>query len=372
MPVPGLPSATARSIAQIALLGVVVGVPCAAGVFVMRHVSPDVDELNPPAGPVVGRVVEERSTLPVSGVLEVTLGDVIEIIGHDIAGTVTAIPVDPGAGWESGMPVLEVDGVAILALATPRPFVRDLRLGDEGWDVDQLREVLADRGVLELADSPGPRFDRPMRDVVLSLNALRGDPLPDGVFDRGSVIWIPSPFVPRVAYAVKVGDLVPASGFAIASYEQDTQLAPVSFVDPSVDAQHYIGGPVTDRNGREIGTLDRDGRVQLLRSVDARSLMTPDVLADASVKPPVEITVSRPREERVFVVPTSAVQTGAQGRTTCVFVPDGSTWRQVDVVLIDDADSSLSPSDIGISGDVLADGAEVLVNPADVLRRPCA
>lgn len=61
-------------------------------------------------------------------------------------GTVTAVSCEVGKPVSSGTTPIEIDGQAVLALATSKPLWRELKNGDSGEDVDALRAALADLG----------------------------------------------------------------------------------------------------------------------------------------------------------------------------------------------------------------------------------
>lgn len=86
-----------------------------------------------------------------------------------VGSVVTAAPLQPGATLSEGALALEVGGRPVIALAGDLPSFRDLRLGDTGVDVDQLRAALARLG--HLADGSPGAFDE---DVVAAVEALYG------------------------------------------------------------------------------------------------------------------------------------------------------------------------------------------------------
>lgn len=95
-----------------------------------------------------------------------------------VGSVVTAMPLAVGGSLDEGALAAEIGGRPVIALAGAIPAFRDLRLGDEGVDVDQLRASLARLGLLAGAD-PGT-FDRAVVTALEELYASLGYPPPDG------------------------------------------------------------------------------------------------------------------------------------------------------------------------------------------------
>jgi peptidoglycan hydrolase-like protein with peptidoglycan-binding domain len=105
-------------------------------------------------------------------------------------GTVTASWCTPGAELTSGAPLLEVDGTAVMALATRTPMWRDLSAGQRGDDVRAVQDELARLG---FAGSESGRVDRATVAALRAFTQAHGITLARGgpLLPRASVVWLP-------------------------------------------------------------------------------------------------------------------------------------------------------------------------------------
>lgn len=95
-----------------------------------------------------------------------------------VGSVVTAVPQEAGGTLHEGAPALEVGGRPVVALAGDLPSFRDLRLGDTGVDVDQLRAALERLGFL--ADGSPGAFDEGVVAAVEDLYSSIGYPSTTG------------------------------------------------------------------------------------------------------------------------------------------------------------------------------------------------
>lgn len=107
------------------------------------------------------------------------------------SGTVTASWCTPGSEVASGAPLLAVDGIPVVGLATATPLWRDLTAGLRGDDVQAVQDEL-DR--LGFATSGSGRVDRSTASALRSFAEAHGIVLHhDGpLLRRSAVVWLPS------------------------------------------------------------------------------------------------------------------------------------------------------------------------------------
>lgn len=96
----------------------------------------------------------------------------------DVGAIITATSASVGQTLHEGDHATEVGGRPVIALQGSLPAFRDLRLYDEGIDVNQLRSSLARLGFLDSGE-PGP-FDYHVEAAVKRLYASSGYQAPDG------------------------------------------------------------------------------------------------------------------------------------------------------------------------------------------------
>ncbi len=241
------------------------------------------------------------------------------------AGTVTGRQPDPRFEVARGSVVIEIDLVPVIAIAGEVPMFRELGVGDEGPDVEQLQVFLADQGFLTAEEVDGD-FGGATASAVRAWKRSLGEAQPSSTVEEGRLLSFPSlPMDVRydqgaiVGAGVAVGDpmLVARTGDASVSIAVDPRVAATFDVDtPAV---------VDDGGGQGVPAVVVEQRVEersvalVLEPIGgefcdriACDLLTEDdeLIVTASIEvlaPTVGIGV-----------PSAALRTAAHGQTTVV------------------------------------------------------
>lgn len=276
--------------------------------------------------------------------VEVNLQDSVALVAPDWAGIITSTYVGGGATVTSGDPFVAVNGIDVVALATPTPFFRPLELGSTGADVRQLETVLQSLGI-EVGALDGS-FDSVLASAVEQFNALRGV-AGSPRFDHSSVVWLPEAIVTLEAIELRPGVPAPSLGQVIATTVSAVEAA--SLIDPtliSAIARDYV----IDVQGT-IVPVEIDG------SVPDDSVALLDIHVDElNEQSQLDVTLRFEQPIAGLAVPGSALIPGDSG--FCVYVlTDTGPGSAIPVELID---ASLGRTIVAGSLDV---EAQVWVNP---------
>lgn len=151
--------------------------------------------------PVTQVATSEQAFADERGVdLTLELGEPVVLVSQ-AAGTVTASTCLPGSEAQSGVSSTEIDGVALVNLATSRPLWRDLIAGDSGEDVRALQDELLRLGH-EI--SPTGTVDDATRSAAAALGLTDGS----AFVARARTVWLPAPVTSVDACILGVGQSV--------------------------------------------------------------------------------------------------------------------------------------------------------------------
>jgi len=127
-----------------------------------------------------------------------------QLISSPIAGVIVSSNCTPGGIVESGSPLLEINDMVLIALATEVPLWRDLALGDRGADVSALNQELARLGF------PISTIDRVTSATIRAVNDLlsTNENLGTDVVLRNSFVWIPDNNAVIASCSASVGNSV--------------------------------------------------------------------------------------------------------------------------------------------------------------------
>lgn len=271
------------------------------------------------------------------------------------SGLITSVLVQPGDRVKSGQAIVAIDGVTRVAVATPTPFWRDLRLGDEGPDVAMLDDALKVMGFGP--SDPDDVFDSGTAAAVSKFADSLGVGSKSGSFDRSWIIWLPLSELKVAVVQVATGQLAPSSGSEIVkaspkllgvTFLTETDL-PVDISEPEAWQVELAGAVVDIAADQPIRVRNEDlDRIAALLDEGAES--SPAVLRARS-------------SQQVIVVPASAVGSNSDGNL-CVWVPAGDAFAAVPVTVVG---GSFNTAHIG-SG--ISSATRVLANPGQVLAEP--
>jgi peptidoglycan hydrolase-like protein with peptidoglycan-binding domain len=336
------------------LLGVsvlIVAVPAGLLVWLRSETSDRLSELEPEPVPLVlpveVRQVSDQQPLSI----ETVWGEAPVVVAPAWSGTVAAVEVASGDVVASGDPVVQVDGVTRVAVATVEPFWRPLARRDSGQDVAALQEWLARDGLYN-GEIDGV-FGSGLAAAVKAWAESIGVAKPDGTFDPSWVLWLPED--PFVVSSVEVGTAMPAPGAGSPVLRGAVPLQSATLRDQGNQVFAGEGQWTLLVEDAEIAVVDGE-----LASQGMETLA--DVLDPEEPFAPGEIRRVTPVE--VLEVPATAVVANARGET-CVFVPDdsgGFVPREVTL-----AGGGVSRVDVA---DGLGPGDQVLMNPQDLFDSP--
>lgn len=258
------------------------------------------------------------------------------------SGVLTQLLVEPGGSLTDGEVVARVDGWPVVAMVAPAALHRSLGVGDRGPDVHQVQAWLRARGFLEAV--PDGRYGAMTRAAVKAWERSLGL-VPTGRFDLGLVAWVG----PRKAVAA---DLQTSAGRSVAEGEVLMTTRPavraIQVSEPSGGITQD-GPQVLEVAGVEVAYVLGSGRISDRK--DAASIRAALGAATEGVG-----RIRPATEQRVKLVPASAVVTGGDG-TTCVFASADAPATPVTV---------LGGGLGGVSVPVDLPLTTVLANPAEV------
>ncbi|KSW21270.1 hypothetical protein ATM99_14540 [Cellulomonas sp. B6] len=236
-----------------------------AGGAVMRPPQVAADTLGPATYTVVegtvGRAMDAVADLEWSGVEVATL---------DRPGKVTSLAVEPGSVVGQGDVLLTVDLAPVVVASGDVPAFRALGAGDDGPDVRQLQQMLADLGHLNRA--PDGRFGSSTTAAVRAWQRASQQPV-TGVVALGDLV-----FVPGLPARLVVADQV-AVGRALSGGEVVRRLDPAPRARLRLASEQRGAMPPPG----SVVALDLDGSTLDLRTagsqVDADGVVLVDLVA---------------------------------------------------------------------------------------------
>ncbi|WP_426625086.1 peptidoglycan-binding protein [Leifsonia sp. McL0607] len=238
-------------------------------------------------------------------------------IALNTSGMVTASSCVSGGTLESGGVIAHIDAAPIVALASTTPLFRDLAPGDEGTDVEALRQAL--RGLGFDVDAEGT-YSAAVRDAVRQVQRLAGIAPADGSLRLASVAWLPARSVAVSSCEVTVGE----------RYELGSPVAEVpgtlrSLTLVTGEATVVVPGDRTIRLGAQEFAMPESGAI-VDRAVLDVVAASPEYQANAAKTKdsPLSVSARLVTPLRVVAVPPGALVGGAADMR-CVQLEGGAT-----------------------------------------------
>lgn len=244
-----------------------------------------------------------------------------------VSGLVTAKHVQPGGVVEAGKPLVDVDGIAVLAYVGDEPFFRDLRPEDEGPDVQRLNVFLAQLG--HATDTSSDWYSWDTARATRSLQEALGVK-PDGVFRTTYVSFVPSSLTSVVDVPLTVGAQVAAGDDVLVG---NTPIAAVSFV--ASDENHTLKGlndvPVSLEVGGQVLTAGSLSLVpEEVQAFETAARQAGLLQTGSDEKSIPGLYVQLQEAQVVGSVPGTAVHFTSAGEA-CLFAAEGDEYRAVKV-----------------------------------------
>lgn len=354
--------------------------PVALGVAALARLGVTPAVLTPPPQPVYGEVSERFFDNQQDGFLELAFGEPVELVSSGSTGRITAVAVGAGDRIRSNDVLYEVDGRAIIAHHSPKPFYRDLSSGSRGDDVEALHALLQDWGLLG-PDQNSATFGPQMRTAVVELNTQLGSPVRDATFHASTVVWLPIEDLIVAQVSIRPGGFSAAAGERLLTgVRSDTSVALFGADGDPVEAANATKVDALD--GRSIGqtsngALDRATAAEVIHLVVTGELVsaaqpssasgtgTDEQAADAglaeTVRVPVVMRDAVP--QRRLTVPVGSVIEDRDGRQ-CLFA--GEAWTSFETTVSDGGIGYVVVSDAPPPGEL------VLANPIAIGLTSCS
>lgn len=277
------------------------------------------------------------------------------------SGLVTEVRAHPGDKLVTGSPVVVIDGVTRIAVASSTPFYRTLSEGDSGADVTMLRQALGALGLGSYGTKP--TFDGRLRDAVGRLAARLGGDRNTTAFDPSWFVFLPTTDLTVGAVKLPAAQPAPATGEEIVTSQ--SVLAGVTVGAPSTDADTGSRlpaaglAPFPDSGDGYVFAPDSDPKLAIRLSADftATGSLTPLAAITSSSDTTVPGTVRLVKPREVSTVATTALVTGPRGRT-CVY-PYGTNAAALKPVAVE-----VVGGEPGITKIAPIELQQVLANPA--------
>jgi hypothetical protein len=263
-----------------------------------------------------------------------------QVIVSPASGTVVDVAAAIGEPVLQAAPLVNINGIQILAEVGGSPLYRELRQGDRGPDVATLRGLLRARGFDVLPD--GDRFDASMTKAVRVLRTSLGAPTGSS-FEPTFVVHFPAGAIIAEA-AVSVGEVV-GTGTPLFKLQRSAGEVTLKPFDATQRLDRFGDAPVTLSLGdKEIElssvVLTDDDRAVLAAFIGdglADGVMTLDESGHV-----VGLKLSLSEPVVVGTVPVRAVLSSPHG-TLCVYALDGDEYKAVRL------DRRLQSAEIGIA-----------------------
>lgn len=227
-----------------------------------------------------------------------------------IPGTITHLSCSVNSPMQSGRTSLSINGKPLLNLATKVPLWRDLKVGDQGEDVEALQMELARLGYPVARTG---RLQQTSVDALTKLYAQIGGAVASSGVSLTHLLWLPNKTSITSECPVSIGTTVGA-GEPIAKIPGRLESVAVAAVPAKLVAGQRtleVGGIGVEIDPRAPITND----AKLAELGEAQETSTPQQEAGLEVKG--QLRLSSPAEVRV--VPPSSVR-GSSEDKTCVFL----------------------------------------------------
>ena len=164
----------------------------------------ETDALAPPL-PSTVEVGSRTDDFRIAVDVNVNRGDP-EVLLAPASGVVTAVYAQPGTAVQSGVPLVDIDGVRVTAFKEASPLFRDLAIGDSGADVEQLATFLVHLEYLA-PEKVSTKFSWPIEAAVEEFQDQIGAD-DDGVFKLRYVSFVPMQLTTIAEISASVGSPV--------------------------------------------------------------------------------------------------------------------------------------------------------------------
>lgn len=326
-------------------------VPAVLLVWLRAGVRDRLDEVSVQPDPVLLEVANRSGIQERPVTVELRWGEPPPLLAPSWIGTVTRVDMRPGERVRTGEVLLTVDAVARVAAHTPVPFWRPLASSDVGPDVAALQKLLGRLGFFQGAVDG--RFGQELEGAVKAWAETLGVARPTGTFDPGWVVWLPRPSFLLVSIDVSVGAPAPPQGSVIAT-------GPLPLTEATLRTPDGSPIEVDDQWVLEVQGVE----FQLTRRGGVRQLGLKRLAETAEAGTESVAGMIRPKHPRpVIEVPATAVMSNKDG-DICVWVQKSNSFESRPVTL-----GGGRVSLVEVEGG-LAQGEQVLVNPAEILEDP--
>lgn len=274
--------------------------------------------------------VEERRLQEVEVVQGEFTGEFTRSVDLPGGTAVTAVHVDPGDQVEPGTPMAEINGIPVVAFEADILPWRDLEIGNEGPDVDAIKQGLGTSGgawqvddveaFLALLDDHDVGYGA----LGELATALDGEQAPSAVLPQSAYT-----FVPELPAEVTQAQPVGASGGtdgeqAIVLSSVETVFRGFAAASTSIEVGDtaMVAGDASEVSS--VGAIDEDGRVPVTIEVASGDESPGRGSATAEV-----IVVET---ETVLAVPAAAIWSDGQGKDYLT-PADGSPNDRIEVTV---------------------------------------
>lgn len=285
-------------------------------------------------------------------------------------GVVTRVDIAPGAVVSTGTALLAIDGVTRIAAATSSPFYRTLAVGDKGEDVKSLETTLKTMGLFK--GTANQTYDEATAAAVNKLGqrlGVAGEPT--GAFDPLWMVWLPAEGIAAQTVDVAVNQAAPTQGSPILSTAPSVESITIAGRNGSLDFQS--GAYILSQSGTDVATIrsEADVNVDLIGKLTAQdesgSMGGSGSSATSAASRTYAVGLRRETAVTLLSVPSSAVMTGSDGATTCVYGKYGPDDADYQTKAVTVAGGSLGVTHLQPADDLKA--LYVLADPIAVMGK---
>lgn len=169
-------------------------------------------------------------------------------LSFDIGGRVTAVHPLSGS-LSTGTPVIDIDGITVVAAYASTPYYRPIAVGDSGPDVDALRTIVAEGGHYGDREPDAGEFSWQDRRAARSFMERLGWPDAGRLssIPTSPLLWLPEESFADARLLVGLGEYVDPGAAVV---ESGIELDSISLVSPVLaDASRYV---FTSRDGLSV------------------------------------------------------------------------------------------------------------------------
>lgn len=254
-------------------------------------------------------------------------------------GIVQRVSTGPGEPLASGNTVATIGGIDRLAIHTPVPFSRQLTQGDTGGEVQQLNQMLADRG---LPHSDGESYTAETATGVARFAASLGVPAQERTsFNPAWVVYLPAASTVLDSVELTVAAPAPAAGTVIGTPRAQLVAAEISTPEAAeavereatTEDQGQVNSSSTSSSVRGEPVEAAPGERLLVGSTELAIGRPRHTVADEALdalqaqvvpgSPSTTGRLMRPAGLDEFVVPAAAIFAGDGGRLCVLASPAG-------------------------------------------------